>query len=48
MADTSMLLLGGKLGDLVEVRRGLAVEQTVVLEPGEALEDGGAVAEKKA
>ncbi|QNM97471.1 efflux RND transporter periplasmic adaptor subunit [Chitinimonas koreensis] len=38
--------LGGKLGDLVEVKAGLALDDSVVLEPG-ALEDGAAVTEKK-
>ncbi|MFC4157852.1 efflux RND transporter periplasmic adaptor subunit [Chitinimonas lacunae] len=39
--------LGAKLGDLVEVRRGLRLDQAIVLSPGE-LKDGAAVTEKKA
>jgi RND family efflux transporter MFP subunit len=47
IAHRTSVTIGGKLGDLVEIKAGLKLGDAVVLEPGK-LQDGAKVTEKKA
>lgn len=47
LAQARKIETGGKLGDLIEVKRGLQNGDTVVLKPDDKLKDGAKVVEKK-